>query len=84
MAKKYDLVLIIRFLHRPFLARVAQVLNPGGVVVLFHFDEGALEFGRPTRAKHVLGTGEGRRVLEEAGMKVLVEEKRVIDDGRPM
>ena len=70
VAGVYDLVLLVRFLPREFLPVLSKILAPGGVVVLHHFDEGALEWGRPTKRSHVLGRGEGKRLLEDAGLTV--------------
>ena len=73
MARAYDLVLLVRFLPRELLPKIGQLLAPGGVVLLQHFDEEAMAWGRPPRRSHVRGRGEGRALLEEAGLKVRVK-----------
>lgn len=66
----YDLVVLVRCLPRDFLPHVGKLLAPGGLVLLHHFDEEALKWGKPKKRWHVLGKGEGRQLMEAAGLKV--------------
>lgn len=62
----YDLVCCFNFLHRPLLPRIAAAVRPGGLVVYETFVEPQREtFGKPSRASHVLATGELARAFED-------------------
>ncbi|TWT44626.1 tellurite resistance protein TehB [Phycisphaerae bacterium RAS1] len=55
----FDLIVIIRFLHRPLMRRVADWLRPGGSVVCETFTTlHRARHGKPAGTEHVLRPGE--------------------------
>ena len=57
--RRFDLITIFRYLHRPLLARLGEWLKPGGSVVCETFTTlHRQRHGRPTRDEHVLESGE--------------------------
>ena len=54
----WDLVVCVRFLHRPLLPRIARALAPGGHLVFETFRDGQQRFGKPVRARFLLQPGE--------------------------
>lgn len=70
----YELVCCFNFLHRPLLPRIAAAVRPGGLVVYETFVEPQREtFGKPSRASHVLATGELARAF--ADWEILVSRE---------
>lgn len=61
----FDLVVVIRYLHRPLLGRLAEWLRPGGSLVCEAFTRlHRARYGRPARDARVLRPGELPRLLE--------------------
>lgn len=59
VGRTFDLVVSVRYLHRPLLGRVANLLAPGGRVVVETFTvENRRVHGRPRRDAHALQLGE--------------------------
>ncbi len=56
----WDLIVCVRYLHRPLLPRLARALRPGGHLVYETFRAGQEQFGRPSRARFLLQPGELR------------------------
>ncbi|MCW5941938.1 MAG: methyltransferase domain-containing protein [Fimbriimonadaceae bacterium] len=57
--RRFDLVVSIRYLNRPLLARVGRWLNPGGRLIVETFTvENRRVHGRPRRDAHALQPGE--------------------------
>ena len=55
----FDLIVSFRYLHRPLLATIEKLLNPGGSLVLETFTELHRErHGKPSSDHHVLRIGE--------------------------
>ena len=65
----FNLIVVVRYLHRPLFAWLEQALAPGGVLVYETFRRGQELFGRPARARHLLEPGE----LEQAFPSLAVE-----------
>lgn len=94
--RSVDLVLAVRFLHRPLLPALADAVRPGGVVLYHHFVDGVQHsaVGRPKNPAHILRRGELRTVFpappagtggaDADGFDVLVDEETTIADGRPV
>ncbi len=67
---KFGLVTCFRFLHRPLLASVAKLLEPGGQLIVETFTTLHRErFGKPRRDEHVLKPGELARLA--SGLEIL-------------
>lgn len=56
--RRFDLVLVANYLHRPLFPRLQQSLNPGGVLIYETFAQGNERYGRPRNPDHLLHPGE--------------------------
>jgi hypothetical protein len=54
----YDLVLVVRFLHRPLFAALTAALARGGLLLYETFTVHQAARGRPTNPAHLLDPGE--------------------------
>eukprot|EP00741_Cyanophora_paradoxa_P008633 tig00001365_g8357.t1 len=90
--RTFDLVLSIRFFHRPALPWVAERVRPGGLLLAVQFSEasegreGGAGGGRSRLASHAYGGGGGLLGALPAGQfEALVEEVAPLpSDGRPV
>jgi len=73
--RRYQLVTCFRFLHRPLFRVMAAALVPGGHLVYETYRVGQERFGRPRRARFLLGPGELRREFESLGLELLKYEE---------
>jgi SAM-dependent methyltransferase len=65
LAQRFDLITMIRYLHRPLFPTLSEWLNPGGSVICATFTTLHRDrHGRPARDSHVLQLGELPRLLE--------------------
>ena len=55
---RYRLITVFRYLHRPLFPAIERALAPGGWLVYETYREGQERFGRPKRARFLLGPGE--------------------------
>lgn len=77
----YDLVCCFNFLHRPLLPHIAAAVRPGGLVAYETFVEPQREtFGKPSRASHVLASGELARAF--ADWEILVSREGLVGPRR--
>lgn len=56
----WDVVVVVRFLHRPLLPWIERALAPGGALVYETFRTGQERYGRPKSARFLLEPGELR------------------------
>lgn len=56
----FDLVVVLRYLHREVFPWIERALAPGGVLVYETFRRGQEHFGHPTKPRHLLEPGELR------------------------
>lgn len=68
--KKFDLVIIFRYLHRPLLGRLASLLYDNGILIYKTFAEGNEKYGHPKSKKYLLKTKELLK-LETPELKIL-------------
>jgi SAM-dependent methyltransferase len=76
--RRFAAVIITNYLHRPLLHTLADLLNPGGVLIYETFARGNERFGRPSSPAFLLDPGE---LLEVAGrgFQVVAFEQGEID-----
>jgi SAM-dependent methyltransferase len=81
--KKFDLILNIRFLSRPFWKQVPSMLNLGGYFVFSHFvDQG--EYEQPKKS-HRVEVGELKKVFGAMkNMEIVDDVIELAEDGRPL
>jgi len=78
-AEAYDLIVVVRYLHRPLFAWIERALAPGGVLLYETFRDGQQRFGSPRRERHLLRAGE----LLTAFPLLAVERHEETPDGAP-
>lgn len=94
-ARRFQLAMVNRHLHRPTLGEIAEALDPGGLLLFHTFMEGGLSrrFGRrisvwdagcehPSDPEHLLKSGELRETFRD--LEILRDEELAGEDGRPM
>jgi SAM-dependent methyltransferase len=76
--QRFAAVVVTNYLHRPLLPLLANLLNPGGVLIYETFARGNERFGRPSSPAFLLEPGE---LLEVAGsgLQVVAFEQGEID-----
>lgn len=52
--QRYDGVVVSRYLYRPLLSTLAQILNPGGVLIYETFMAGNERYGKPSNPDYLL------------------------------
>lgn len=77
---KVDLVNVSRYLHRPIMPAIADMINPGGFIVYHQFMVGCT---KPRRARFLLEEGELARFFTERGFEIIEDRVFPISDGRP-
>ena len=75
----FDLIVVVRYLHRPLFPWLERALAPGGVLLCETFREGQERFGPPRRARHLLRSGE----LPAAFPSLVVEHHEETPAGTP-
>jgi len=56
--QRFAAVIVTNYLHRPLLPTLADLLNPGGVLIYETFARGNERFGRPSSPAFLLDPGE--------------------------
>lgn len=59
-AGPWDVIVVVRFLHRPLLPWIERALAPGGALVYETFLAGQAKYGRPKNPRFLLAPGELR------------------------
>jgi SAM-dependent methyltransferase len=77
---RYDLVAVLRFLHRPLLGAIRESVAPGGWVVYEAFHRRDAAKGRRLKEAHTLEDGELAAAF--AGYDTLIARDGVERDGR--
>jgi SAM-dependent methyltransferase len=78
-ADRYDLILVIRYLHRPLFPALRRALRPGGVLLYETFTREQAARGRPTDPAHLLEPGELQRLI--APLAIVRERAGEFDGG---
>ncbi len=76
----WDLVVCVRFLHRPLFAQFARALGPGGLLVVVHPTRANLARHDRPGPRHLLDEGELPGLVP--GLDVLHHDEGWRDDGR--
>ncbi len=80
--ESFDLIVVVRYLHRPLLPYLAQWLKRGGYLVYQQFHVDAAAYGKPRSSAYLLRSGELNEVYR--GWPTVIDEISRLDDGRPM
>ena len=54
----FDVIVVVRFLHRPLMPWIERAIAPGGALVYETFRTGQERYGRPRSARYLLEPGE--------------------------
>ena len=77
-----DLVLIMRYLHRPLFPAIDKLLKAKGAIIYSTFMVGSEKYGSPKNPNYLLKPGELADIF--ASYEVLIDEQRELADGRPV
>jgi SAM-dependent methyltransferase len=77
--RRFAAVIVTNYLHRPLLPTLADLLNPGGVLMYETFARGNERFGRPSSPEFLLEPGELLEVAAAKGLQVVAFEQGEID-----
>lgn len=80
--RRFDGVVVTRYLHRPLLPALLAALAAGGVLIYETFSVEQPRFGRPTNPRFLLRHGELLDVVRGA-LRVLAYEDLVLDQPHP-
>ena len=69
----FDVVVVVRYLHRPLFPDLTEAVRPGGVLVCETFTQAQAARGKPTNRAFLLEPGELRTLV--APLEVLVERE---------
>ena len=81
-----DLVLVVRFLHRPTVGKIFGLVAPGGFLLYSHFLDGCqdTDVGTPSTIEGFFLRGELEAKCVESGLAIVLAEETRLEDGRPM
>jgi len=79
---KADLILVMRYLHRPLFSAIDESIKVGGAIVYSTFMVGSEQYGSPKNPNYLLKPGELAEVF--SSYKILIDEARNLPDGRPV
>ena len=69
----YDLIVVVRYLHRPLFPRIKAALRPGGLLVYETFTREQAQRGHPTNPAFLLEPGELRELVQP--LEIIVERE---------
>lgn len=79
--KTFELVLVVRYLHRPLLPLLKEKISPGGFLVYQTFMQGCEKFGSPKNPRFLLTETELAELFSE--FNILIDRVEILADGRP-
>jgi len=77
-----DLVLVMRYLHRPLFPAIDKLIKPGGALIYSTFMVGSEQYGSPRNPAYLLRAGELADCFSH--YHILIDEQRELADGRPV
>ena len=80
--RRFDGVVVTRYLHRPLLPALVEAVAAGGVLVYETFAAGNERFGRPSNPAFLLRPGELLEAVR-GRLRVVAYEDVVVDEPRP-
>lgn len=82
LKQQYDLILVVRYLHRPLLNQLEKKLTKGGILAYQTFMQGCEIYGRPKNPAYLLKENELANQFNQ--MQVLQNKKIKLADDRPI
>lgn len=80
--QSFDLICVVRYLHRPLFPYIKRLLKPKGYIVYQTFMQGCEAFGSPKNPNFLLKPNELADIFDH--YQIIVDEVIQLDDGRPM
>lgn len=80
--QSFDGIVVVNYLHRPLLRKLAQALNARGVLIYASFAQGNQRYGRPSNPDYLLRPGELLNVFDPL-LNVVAYEFGVESEPRP-
>jgi tellurite methyltransferase len=77
-----DVVLVMRYLHRPLFPAIDKLIKPKGAIIYSTFMVGSEKYGSPKNPNYLLKPGELTDIF--ASYEVVIDEQRELADGRPV
>lgn len=71
---RWDVIVVVRFLHRPLLPWIERALAPGGALVYETFLEAQARYGRPKNPRFLLRPGELRESFPSLEVSLYEED----------
>ena len=81
--RRFDLVVVTNYLHRPILAGIIGAVAPGGLLLYETFAVGNERFGKPSNPAFLLQPGELKAAALAGGLEVLAFEDVELGAPRP-
>lgn len=81
-ARRFDAVIVTRYLWRPLFPAILAALAPGGLLIYETFAQGHEKFGRPRNPDFLLRPGELREVCHDLE-ELAFEEAQIEADPHP-
>ena len=72
--RQFGAVVVTNYLWRPLWPRIAQAVQPGGVLLYETFAQGNETVGKPSRPDFLLAPGELLQVAAQNGLRVVAYE----------
>ena len=83
--KKFNLVVIIRYLNRDLIGWIKNHVSLGGFVVFQAFSEGVEKFKSPKNAKVIINKEEFAKTFgKDDGFEIIIDRIDLLEDGRPV
>lgn len=76
-------IVVSNYLYRPFLDKLLNALQEGGVLIYETFAAGNSRFGKPSNPNFLLKTGELLALAEHSSLKVIAYEDIYVDLPKP-
>lgn len=81
LPRSFDLITVCRYLHRPLLANLKALLNPGGYIIYQTFMQGCEKISSPKNPNFLLKENELKHYFED--FTLINNEVVHLPDGRP-
>jgi SAM-dependent methyltransferase len=78
--RRFDLIVVTNYLHRPLFPALDKALAPGGVLLYETFALGNEKYGKPSNPAFLLRDGELLELARHFGWRVIAYE--AVDDGK--
>lgn len=72
--ERFSGIVVTNYLYRPYLDRLPEMLEEGGVLIYETFAQGNAQFGKPSNPNFLLKPGELLAFAHNQGLKVLAYE----------